>query len=1066
MLKTPPMQTATATIETLCGRLQSATLLEDRRGAIQGLRSFAKQYPASVASGSLRELIAILRRDGLGDIASSKGGEARKSDEGAGDVDTIRLVLETLLMLFNPDSSSPEASDEIAFFMADEFSMRQDNITLLLNLLNPTIPYADYYSRLYSVQLLQAICAARPERLQECILSAPLGVSRLVGVLDDTRDAVRSAGLLLLVDLTSGANEDLRKIVAFEDVFGKVFAIIRAEGGLGDAGVVAQDCLSLLNNLIKGSASNQTMFRESGCVNQMTQLLQDAFPPSEPEAAYVQQGRERAAWGLLQLLTSFLEPGEKGTPQNQHAFFRAGISQVLIDLGFTAQLPSSIRTVALKDASALIHSNAPLQEAFAALTIELPSKAEASAGTKPPAQTNGTLSAPHSNKGSARPSAESSRTYIIEALLDLTLSKPEEDSGLRTASCNLIQAYLTNHDRIKEHFLNRAISGHAQHEDAANVLNTLLIPGAEPASVVYASWIVADLTADSPDAKNALAVIKEGNEAEGEDVLTAIQAMGTQLQSALQSGDQRLVAAYVNLLTTLLWDFAEGVNNVLAEGSALLQALVAAVDPAGDSLVITGLAAVLLGIVYEFSTKDSPIPRRTLAPLLTEKLGRSKYLGALSHLRRHPAVRDFDFEESEEEALLSKTFIDLFLVEYTRLRRAIDKDPGIEVIPVSAVEAGVDRDILDDLRQQIQAAKDALAQAQQDAMMANQQHEQDRMSVAKELQTANAEVERLRKINQAMQAGHESDVGKLARQHEQKSQQLQAEHQRVLASMKQEAEQQAQTRLREQGAAAAQKAQEYERRLVELGNAHRSEQQKHADAARQLESLQVRHAELSAKEKTAREQLADLQQRHAKIEREHQQLQTRAEQAESELEKTKAESETRQNLNTRLLAQVKELRDELAGREEELKAERAGFGELEKELEATKSSLATAEQTAADSTKKAAEAEKKVQDAEAKVKTLQSAADKSAKSGKGGKGANAQQSKAEAEKIAKLEKEIQEAKEGEKSAKEELDSMLLVMGDIETKRDEYKAKIKQLGGEVTEDEGEDEDEDDGEEEVE
>lgn len=124
MLKTPPLQTATATIDTLCGRLESATLLEDRRAAILGLRSFAKQYPASVASGSLRELIATLKRDGLGEAGSnrSQDGEPRKSQEG-GDVDTIRLVLETLLMLFNPDSSSPEAGDEIAFFLADEFSM-------------------------------------------------------------------------------------------------------------------------------------------------------------------------------------------------------------------------------------------------------------------------------------------------------------------------------------------------------------------------------------------------------------------------------------------------------------------------------------------------------------------------------------------------------------------------------------------------------------------------------------------------------------------------------------------------------------------------------------------------------------------------------------------------------------------------------------------------------------------------------------------------------------------------------------------------------------------------------
>lgn len=83
----PARQTATDTINTLSSRLQSATLLEDRRAAILGLRSFAKEYPASVASGALRPLIAALRND-------------------AEDVDTVKVVLETLLMLFAPEESS------------------------------------------------------------------------------------------------------------------------------------------------------------------------------------------------------------------------------------------------------------------------------------------------------------------------------------------------------------------------------------------------------------------------------------------------------------------------------------------------------------------------------------------------------------------------------------------------------------------------------------------------------------------------------------------------------------------------------------------------------------------------------------------------------------------------------------------------------------------------------------------------------------------------------------------------------------------------------------------------
>ena len=92
----PAKQTATDTISTLSSRLNNATLLEDRRAAILGLRSFAKEYPASVASGSLRGLIGCLTKD-------------------LDDVDTIKVVLETLIMLFNPNPElhhSPERSPQ------------------------------------------------------------------------------------------------------------------------------------------------------------------------------------------------------------------------------------------------------------------------------------------------------------------------------------------------------------------------------------------------------------------------------------------------------------------------------------------------------------------------------------------------------------------------------------------------------------------------------------------------------------------------------------------------------------------------------------------------------------------------------------------------------------------------------------------------------------------------------------------------------------------------------------------------------------------------------------------
>lgn len=83
----PPKQSLETAINTLSNRLANATLLEDRRSAILGLRSFAEDYPATVASKALRELISTLGRD-------------------VADVDTGKVVLETLLKIVNPKPDS------------------------------------------------------------------------------------------------------------------------------------------------------------------------------------------------------------------------------------------------------------------------------------------------------------------------------------------------------------------------------------------------------------------------------------------------------------------------------------------------------------------------------------------------------------------------------------------------------------------------------------------------------------------------------------------------------------------------------------------------------------------------------------------------------------------------------------------------------------------------------------------------------------------------------------------------------------------------------------------------
>lgn len=310
----PAKQSVSETIAVYSGRLGSAVLLEDRRAAIIGLRSFAKQYPASVASGALRSLIGSLSKDGE-------------------DVDTVKLVLETLLMLFNPNEDSPEASEEIALWLADEFTQRQENITLLLDFLDTY----DFYSRLYSLQLLSAILAARTERTEECVFNARLGISRLVAILDDRREAVRNEAITLLTYLTPTSLE-IQKLVAFENAFDRVFGIIEAEGGLAEGGQVVEDCLILLANLLRLNSSNQALFRETGCVPRLSKLLETAYKADGDDgdevAPWAQVQKSRNIYALLAVIRLFLVSGAVGTAQNQASLFQHGLLFHALQLAF------------------------------------------------------------------------------------------------------------------------------------------------------------------------------------------------------------------------------------------------------------------------------------------------------------------------------------------------------------------------------------------------------------------------------------------------------------------------------------------------------------------------------------------------------------------------------------------------------------------------------------------------------------------------------------------------------------------------------------------------------------
>ncbi|KAL0940807.1 intracellular protein transport protein [Colletotrichum truncatum] len=962
----PAKQSVGETITVLSGRLSSATLLEDRRAAILGLRSFAKDFPASVASGALRSLIGSLSKD-------------------AEDVDTVKVVLETLLMLFSPNEDSPEASEEIALWLADEFTQRQENITLLLDFLDST----DFYSRLYSLQLLAAILSARTERTEECVFTAPLGISRLVAVLDDSREAIRNEAITLLTYLTP-SSADIQKLVAFENAFDRLFNIIISEGSLSEGDRVVEDCLILVANLLRRNPSNQSLFRESGGIRRLAVLLEGAEKAQREDAeiaAWAQTQRNRNIYALLAVVRLFLVAGAVGTSQNQLAFWQHGLLYNALQLAFSlvAQLP--IKAEALVTCADIIKGNPNLQEGFAQLQVPSPLESHAERG---PGQQNGVV-----------------KIYVIDGLLDLTLSVQDlEAFDLRLAASDCLKAYFYNHADIRLHFLRRAIEGHKTGGDeTANVLTVLLRPSPDaavtnPYRIWFAATIMFHLIFDNPEAKSLAMTVTEGDAESGEEVVTSIQIIAAHLISGLnREEDIRVVVSYMMLLLGWLFEDLDAVNDFLGEGSNT-QSLIQAVNhpyPSGD--IVQGLCAMLLGVLYEFSTKDSPISRTDLHSILLSRMGRERYMDKLSKLRSNPLVRDFEVIPQKLSSSLSgklpdvyfdATFVDFFKDNYSRVLRSIDRDPGLEISVVSnGVQKGVSRELVDSLRSQLAEKERALQEAQISMETIGRQISQEQADHRRSREMSALELARIKQVNEGLQRQHDAELRNM--QH--KIMSLQEEHQKEMEQTRRKTESQ----------------------VAALEEKHRKE---FAEFQRQTSS-----------------QMAALEQKHATIQQEHTlqmgQIQQRAEaQAASQAEEhrkqldqaRKAAESDADRIRHRAEADMADLKATISRLEVDLMKVRT--------MEQAKKTKAQEIQTIQDQMdKKLQEQASSTEKAESRVRQLEHDLQKTQ------------------EKVAQI--IAKKAEQDRTTTQNELDDLLMVFGDLEEKVAKYKAQLKALGEEVS-----------------
>ncbi|CAF4928261.1 unnamed protein product [Pieris macdunnoughi] len=241
------------TVERLVDRVNNSTLLEDRRDACRALKAMSRKYRVEVGAQGIDTLKQVLELD-------------------RADNETINYALDTLNNIMSPaqfeeEEDNPHVPMNIGEQFTEMFIKDPHNIQLLLDLLDEY----DFRVRLSTVQLLTSLLTNRTKDIQEIILVKPMGVSKMMDLLGDTREVIRNETLLLLIKLTKG-NANIQKIVAFENAFDRLFEIVSSEG-YSDGGIIVEDCLLLMLNLLKNNSSNINFFKEGSYIQKMLPMF-------------------------------------------------------------------------------------------------------------------------------------------------------------------------------------------------------------------------------------------------------------------------------------------------------------------------------------------------------------------------------------------------------------------------------------------------------------------------------------------------------------------------------------------------------------------------------------------------------------------------------------------------------------------------------------------------------------------------------------------------------------------------------------------------------------------------
>lgn len=562
-------------------RVTTSTLLEDRRDACRALKALSRKYRIEVGAQGMPCLIQILETD-------------------RSDCEIIGYALETLCNVtsqeqFEEEMDNPTVSANVGEQFTEMFIKSPDNVTLVLSFLEEF----DFKVRWPAIKLLTALLANRHKDIQEIVLVSPMGVSKLMDLLIDSREVVRNDALLLLIQLIKG-NANIQKIVAFENAFDRLFDVIRDEG-FSDGGIVVEDCLILMINLLRNNSSNQQFFKEGSYIQRLAPML--VLPAELEETGWTPQ-KVSNIHCMLQVVRALVNPSNSQiiVSSCQKTMRNCGLLETLCKILMGSGVPADILTETINTVAEVIRGDLENQDYLNSIM----------APSNPP------------------------QPAIVVLLMSMVNEK--QPLTLRCAVLYCFQCFLYHN------------------EGSQGKLVQTLLPSSSNVSTLTAGQLLCGGLFSNDSLANwfSLVALMHGildNSAQKEQLLRVLLAISAgsnpvsllqQCTTLLQQGNYKLQSkiGILMLLSTWLCECQVAVKTFLSTPNsiAFLIAQIGANEHDDNEYLMQSLCAFLMGICIQFNDNSVPNYRRDeLCQLILKRIGLEMFTKKLGEASKHEA---------------------------------------------------------------------------------------------------------------------------------------------------------------------------------------------------------------------------------------------------------------------------------------------------------------------------------------------------------------------------------------------------------------------------------------------